>query len=46
VGATLSELAPAGVALLALAVGFGVLAVFVFRWLEASARRTGMLGRY
>jgi ABC-2 type transport system permease protein len=45
-GATLSELAPAGVALLALAVGFGVLAVFVFRWLEASARRTGMLGRY
>jgi ABC-2 type transport system permease protein len=45
-GATLTDLAPAGEALLGLAVAFGVLAVIVFRWLEASARRSGMLGRY
>lgn len=45
-GATLADLAPAAGALLGLAVAFGVLAVVVFRWLEAGARRSGMLGRY
>jgi ABC-2 type transport system permease protein len=45
-GATFGELAPLGGILLALALVFGVLAVFVFRWLEAGARRSGMLGRY
>jgi ABC-2 type transport system permease protein len=45
-GATLADLVPVGTTLLGLAVGFGVLAVVVFRWLEAGARRSGMLGRY
>ena len=45
-GAGPTDLAPTAGVLLLLAVGFGVLAVFVFRWMERSARRTGMLGRY
>ena len=45
-GATLTDLVPAAAALMGLAVGFGVLAVVVFRWMEAGARRSGMLGRY
>ncbi|HEV2248931.1 MAG TPA: ABC transporter permease [Candidatus Limnocylindria bacterium] len=40
------DLVPAAAALLGLAVGFSALAVVAFGWLEASARRTGMLGRY
>ncbi|HEX9494448.1 MAG TPA: ABC transporter permease [Candidatus Limnocylindria bacterium] len=45
-GATPLDLAPTAAILLGLAVIFGVLAVILFRVLEASARRTGMLGRY
>lgn len=45
-GATPLDLAPTAGILLGLAVAFGVFAVVVFRMLEASARRTGMLGRY
>jgi ABC-2 type transport system permease protein len=45
-GAGPLDLVPAAAILVVLAVGFGVLAVLVFRWLELSARRTGMLGRY
>src|SRR5207248_4142461 len=41
-----ADLLPAAATLLALAVGFAGIAVLVFRWLEASARRSGMLGRY
>jgi hypothetical protein len=41
-----ADLLPAAASLAALAVAFVVLAVVVFRWLEASARRSGMLGRY
>ncbi|HEY8757640.1 MAG TPA: ABC transporter permease [Candidatus Limnocylindria bacterium] len=41
-----AELLPTAGGLLGLAVVFGVLAVVVFRWLEASARRSGMFGRY
>jgi len=40
------DLVPAMSALIGLAFAFAVLAVLVFRWLEASARRSGMLGRY
>jgi len=40
------DLVPTAAALIGLAIVFGALAVVVFRWLEASARRTGMLGRY
>jgi hypothetical protein len=40
------DLLPTAAALIGLAVVFGALAVVAFRWLEASARRTGMLGRY
>ena len=45
-GATPLDLVPALRALALLAVILGALAIFVFRALEASARRTGMLGRY
>jgi ABC-2 type transport system permease protein len=45
-GATPLDLAPAAGILLGLAVVFGALAIALFRFLEASARRTGMLGRY
>ncbi len=45
-GAGPLDLAPAALVLLALAVGFGVFAVALFGVLEASARRSGMLGRY
>lgn len=45
-GATPLDLAPAAGMLLLLSVVFGVVAVVFFRILEASARRTGMLGRY
>jgi ABC-2 type transport system permease protein len=45
-GATPLDLAPAVGLLALLAVVFGVIAVVFFRILEASARRTGMLGRY
>ena len=45
-GASPLDLAPAAVALLVLAIAFGGLAIVVFRLLEASARRSGMLGRY
>jgi ABC-2 type transport system permease protein len=44
--ATPLDLLPSVAALAALAVGFSILAVLVFRWMERSARRTGMLGRY
>lgn len=44
--ATPLDLLPAFAALGVLAVAFGALALLVFRLLEASARRTGMLGRY
>jgi ABC-2 type transport system permease protein len=45
-GATPLDLLPTAGVLLGLAVVFAALAVVVFRYLEASARRTGMLGRY
>jgi ABC-2 type transport system permease protein len=45
-GASPLDLAPAAGILAVLAVGFGAFAIFIFRVLEASARRTGMLGRY
>lgn len=45
-GATPIDLAPAAAALLVLSVVFGGIAIVLFRVLEASARRTGMLGRY
>jgi ABC-2 type transport system permease protein len=45
-GATPIDVAPAAAFLLALSVAFGGLAIVLFRVLEASARRTGMLGRY
>jgi ABC-2 type transport system permease protein len=41
-----ADLAPAAASLVGLAIAFTVLAIIVFRWLEASARRSGMLGRY
>ena len=44
--ATPLDMVPAVAALAALSVVFGVLAVIVFRVLEESARRTGMLSRY
>jgi len=44
--ATPADLAPAAASLVALAIAFTILAVLVFRRLEASARRSGMLGRY
>jgi ABC-2 type transport system permease protein len=44
--ATPLDLLPSIAALLSLAVAFGILAVLTFRWMERSARRTGMLGRY
>jgi ABC-2 type transport system permease protein len=40
------DLLPAAASLIGLAFVFGGLAIVVFRWLEASARRSGMLGRY
>jgi ABC-type multidrug transport system permease subunit len=45
-GATPLDVAPAAGMLLLLSVVFGVVAVVFFRVQEASARRTGMLGRY
>jgi ABC-2 type transport system permease protein len=45
-GAGPLDILPVAAVLLALAVVFGVLAVAIFSVLEASARRTGMLGRY
>lgn len=45
-GATPLDLLPAVAMLAALAVIFGAIAIVVFRFLEASARRTGMLSRY
>jgi ABC-2 type transport system permease protein len=44
--ATVADLVPAAASLIGLAAAFAILAVVVFRWLEASARRSGMLGRY
>lgn len=44
--ATPLDVAPAAAFLLVLAVVFGGIAIVLFRVLEASARRTGMLGRY
>jgi ABC-2 type transport system permease protein len=44
--ATPADLVPAAATLVGLAFTFAVLAIVVFRWLEASARRSGMLGRY
>jgi ABC-2 type transport system permease protein len=41
-----ADLLPTAASLIGLAIAFTVLAVVVFRWLEASARRSGMLGRY
>lgn len=45
-GATPLDLAPTAGILLVLAIVFGAFAIVFFRILEASARRTGMLGRY
>ena len=45
-GATPLDLAPTAAILLVLAIVFGAFAIVFFRILEASARRTGMLGRY
>jgi ABC-2 type transport system permease protein len=45
-GARPIDVAPAAAFLLALSVVFGGIAIVLFRVLEASARRTGMLGRY
>jgi ABC-2 type transport system permease protein len=45
-GATPLDLVPTAGILLGLAVVFGAIAIVLFRVLEASARRTGMLGRY
>ncbi|HZP95295.1 MAG TPA: ABC transporter permease [Candidatus Limnocylindria bacterium] len=45
-GATPLDVAPAAGVLLILAIAFGALGVLLFNVLEASARRTGMLGRY
>ena len=45
-GASPLDLVPTMAVLLGLAVAFGAVAVVLFRVLEASARRTGMLGRY
>jgi ABC-type multidrug transport system permease subunit len=45
-GATPLDLLPTIGVLAALAVAFGAVAVVLFRILEASARRSGMLGRY
>jgi len=45
-GASPLDLAPAAAALAGLAVIFGGLAIVLFRVLEASARRSGMFGRY
>ena len=41
-----AELLPLAATLLGLAIAFSALAIVVFRWLEASARRSGMFGRY
>ena len=45
-GAAPIDVAPAAAILLMLSVVFGGVAIVLFRVLEASARRTGMLGRY
>jgi ABC-2 type transport system permease protein len=45
-GATPLDLAPAAAAVAVLAVVFGAVAIVLFRILEASARRSGMFGRY
>jgi len=45
-GATLGEMVPHIAIVLSIASLVALLAVFVFRYLETSARRTGMLGRF
>jgi ABC-type multidrug transport system permease subunit len=45
-GATPLDLVPTVGVLAGLAVAFGGIAIVLFRILEASARRSGMLGRY
>jgi len=45
-GAGPLDLVPAALWLIALAIVFGGLAIVLFRFLELSARRTGMLGRF
>jgi ABC-2 type transport system permease protein len=45
-GATPLDLVPTVAVLAGLAVAFGAFAILLFRALEASARRSGMLGRY
>jgi len=45
-GATPLDLLPTAGVLASLSVVFGGFAIVVFRILEASARRSGMLGRY
>jgi hypothetical protein len=45
-GANLASIGPHIAIVLTLAALTAMLAVFVFRWLETSARRTGMLGRF
>jgi ABC-2 type transport system permease protein len=45
-GATPLDLGPTAAALAVLAIVFGAVAIVLFRILEASARRSGMFGRY
>ena len=45
-GASLRDVAPDLAIVLSLATIIAVLAVVVFRYLETSARRSGMLGRF
>jgi ABC-2 type transport system permease protein len=45
-GAGLGEMVPHIAIVLSLASLTALLAIFVFRYLETSARRTGMLGRF
>jgi hypothetical protein len=45
-GATPLDLVPTAAVLAGLSVVFGGFAIVLFRILEASARRSGMLGRY
>jgi ABC-2 type transport system permease protein len=45
-GADLGQIAPQIVIVLAMAIVTALLAIFVFRFLETSARRTGMLSRF
>ena len=44
--ASLADVAPGIVTVLAIGVFTAMLAIVVFRWLETSARRSGMLGRF